>query len=1096
MDNNLQWSNTQHRLTSPFATSKVEMSQLQLPFTLSSHPAIASVEHDSDQRGPTSAPPSFSTCPVLRLSDCQRASKQSLQVIVTVPGQGWSIHKVSDQTILSSQKVSPSLVFTSPSVALSIPKIEPAEQQAQQLAKSSTRKIKKTRTRYVYAAVASCPSDPSSAVNQGRTIWVWVENEVNGGFGERDALNQEPAKSSSANIIKEFPSRVEMVYPLPPTDPKDGSATQLARILVLLQSGEALLCNEELTTIATCRVHSNPPTSIPAEFPHVRIQTHNKNDQSNITSNLISHPAISMTNSPGLLIYISRLKPEFASSSDQMPNGLTPKSRSKKRKSVPTQPSKPTSGGLTHYSQLEICVLELQSDKVHTLGHTCHKEDFLDLAIGAHGWVTIMARSHVLSTHLLSHPLSSAPDEEQLPSRDLTLIPHPQCSAIQLTTGSQSVDAASTSTSSTPVLVPLPCPIPLVLVLMSNSTQPSTGSSPICLGLVLDLYHQAVLFVLQCPWPIAPKHSQSSPSDHGPATVSATLSSLPQPPQVYLCLSYSSIRIVQVLQAPEFPQDGPTWVDVLNPAVTDATLAWITPEPNTRNAQVQTAMRDPNELLLTESLLDSHTMCFRSEARTEEIPHLQSFKSFISRFNEICRGVTSKTERWDAETAKAAEVAWVECILTPLSSTGGADTQDVNMEGADSSDQIVDRLAAAFIQEPDSASKLGSVLSKELVQVLLKICLGQFAAELSKDLTSTLADNSTYSTGSKANTLKPYPAQIVICLLNSGLVEQSMVPGGVVAALRRTGDVAGVEVAITKLFDVDESESVETIRWAMQFQNSHPPTPCFKEGTDHKQSLLRRLLSKIVSQPLSTGPLKKALKQILSTHEIIVIFRILNEWIDWWMEDGMDVLRINHKSSQTITSLSPIPKSTDESSGSINADPPSKNASEHGRDQGVNPSGLPGLRRIFEFIECSLDAHLIGLIQFKEANQILKSLKLKLKREIEIDTVLQGLNGPLAHSAKLIKQKQRRQREALEKSTQRISTTHQKTQPGNTTTTPRKPFRPDSANRTVQHNGRAASKPTNTKNKKRPVHPDVRRLQGETGNAQSVAEYTLERFNL
>ncbi|KAI9617537.1 hypothetical protein H4Q26_012835 [Puccinia striiformis f. sp. tritici PST-130] len=998
MDNNLQWSNTQHRLTSPFATSKVEMSQLQLPFTLSSHPAIASVEHDSDQRGPTSAPPSFSTCPVLRLSDCQRASKQSLQVIVTVPGQGWSIHKVSDQTILSSQKVSPSLVFTSPS------------------------KIKKTRTRYVYAAVASCPSDPSSAVNQGRTIWVWVENEVNGGFGERDALNQEPAKSSSANIIKEFPSRVEMVYPLPPTDPKDGSATQLARILVLLQSGEALLCNEELTTIATCRVHSNPPTSIPAEFPHVRIQTHNKNDQSNITSNLISHPAISMTNSPGLLIYISRLKPEFASSSDQMPNGLTPKSRSKKRKSVPTQPSKPTSGGLTHYSQLEICVLELQSDKVHTLGHTCHKEDFLDLAIGAHGWVTIMARSHVLSTHLLSHPLSSAPDEEQLPSRDLTLIPHPQCSAIQLTTGSQSVDAASTSTSSTPVLVPLPCPIPLVLVLMSNSTQPSTGSSPICLGLVLDLYHQAVLFVLQCPWPIAPKHSQSSPSDHGPATVSATLSSLPQPPQVYLCLSYSSIRIVQVLQAPEFPQDGPTWVDVLNPAVTDATLAWITPEPNTRNAQVQTAMRDPNELLLTESLLDSHTMCFRSEARTEEIPHLQSFKSFISRFNEICRGVTSKTERWDAETAKAAEVAWVECILTPLSSTGGADTQD-----------------------------LGSVLSKELVQVLLKICLGQFAAELSKDLTSTLADNSTYSTGSKANTLKPYPAQIA------------------------DRDVAGVEVAITKLFDVDESESVETIRWAMQFQNSHPPTPCFKEGTDHKQSLLRRLLSKIVSQPLSTGPLKKALKQILSTHEIIVIFRILNEWIDWWMEDGMDVLRINHKSSQTITSLSPIPKSTDESSGSINADPPSKNASEHGRDQGVNPSGLPGLRRIFEFIECSLDAHLIGLIQFKEANQILKSLKLKLKREIEIDTV---------------------QREALEKSTQRISTTHQKTQPGNTTTTPRKPFRPDSANRTVQHNGRAASKPTNTKNKKRPVHPDVRRLQGETGNAQSVAEYTLERFNL
>ncbi|WAR60120.1 hypothetical protein PtB15_9B57 [Puccinia triticina] len=1006
------------------------MAQLQLPFTLSSHPTTAPVKHDSDHRSLINHPsPSFSTYPVLRLSDSQRTSKQPLQVIVTVPGQGWSIHKVSDQTILSSQKVSPSLIFTAPSVALSIPRIAPAEQQSERPAKLTSEKSRKTRTRYIYAAIASCSSDPSPAVNQGRTIWVWIENEVSGGFGERDDSNGDPGKSSSASIIKEFHSRVETIYPLPPTDPNGGSTTQLARILVLLQSGEVLLCDEKLTTIATCRLHCSPPPSISTESPHVRIQTYNNNHESDATSNLIRRTGISIASVPGLMIYISRLKPEFPTSSEQLPNGSTPKGRSKKRKSVATQSSKPPSSRLSHYSHLEICILELQSDKLHSLGRTSHKEDFLDVAIGAQGWITIMARSHVLSTYILSHSPSSAAEVELLPSRDLTLMPHPQCSAMQLAAKFRSVEMASPSSTSTPVLVALPCSIPLVLVFMSHSTQPSTDSTTSCLGLVLDLYHQAVLFVLQSPWPTAPKHSHSSPSDYEPMTVSATLSTSSQPPHVYICLSYPSIRIVQVLQAPEFPPDGPTWIEVLNPVVTDATFAWIIPESNGAIAPAQTVPDRQKNLLLSDSLLDAHSFVLQSDARTEKATHPQRLRSFISRFNDICAGNTKKTGHWDFETVRAAEIAWAECILTPLSGQEGSETQDVIMAGDDSSEHATDKLVAEFLRGAKVASKLGSMLSKAFIQVLLQICLGQFAAEVGKDLTVNLADGSASSSGNKSKSSKPYPVQIVNCLLHSGFVEQSMVSGGLIPALRRAGDATAVEVAISKLFDVDESELVETIRWAIRFHNSSPPASKSEGVTDRKPPLFHRLLAKIVSQPLSPGPLKKALKEILSTNDILIVFRVLNQWIDWWLQEGLQVLRLDCKSSQTSGNLTSNPNPNGEASDSKNAHPPSNNTIGYEHDSGSNKSGLPGLRRILEFVECSLDAHLIGLIQYKQANSILKALKSKLKQEIEIDNVLQMLNGTLTQSVKLSKEKQLRQKKKLEISSKQKGRSRRKSNP-------------------------------------------------------------------
>lgn len=641
-------------------------------------------------------------------------------------------------------------MFTAPSVALSIPHIQQTDQKSEPISKSSTKKNRKIRTRYVYAAVASCLSDPSPAVNQGRTIWVWIEKEVNGGFGERDASNADPLKSSSANIVKEFPSRVEMVYPLPSSCPKDSPDTQLARLLVLLQSGDALLCSQDLTTIATCRIHSNPSPSIPIQAPYVRVQTHTKDQEFNTASNLIRHPGISILNSPGLLIYISRLKPEFSTPSEPLPTDSTPNTRaSKKRKSVAAQPPKPISSVLTHYSHLEICILEVHSDKLITLGLTSRKENFLDVAIGAPGWVTIMGKllrfnprseqfihltfhlsppmtkyydsepSHTLSTYLISRYLSSDLEVESMPSQDLTLIPHPQCNAIQLKTKPQSLEAASTLKASSPVLVPLPCSVPLVFVIVSHSTLPTTAPPTTCLGLVVDLYHQAVLFVLEYPWPTAPKHSQELPSGHEPLTVSATLSPLSQPPHIYLCLSYQSLRLVQVLQAPEFPPDTPSWVEVLNPVVTDATLSWIIQQSNGVNPPTKISRDRQKRLLLSEELLGCCTMSFSTKACPNEVPHLPTLKAFISRFNDVCLGGIYETGHWTAETSKAAEAAWAQCILCPSSGKQASESQDVDMAGNDSSDHAVDQLVTKFLRGSNSESKLRVSDNKPTYPLLL-----------------------------------------------------------------------------------------------------------------------------------------------------------------------------------------------------------------------------------------------------------------------------------------------------------------------------------------------------------------------------------------
>lgn len=893
---------------------------------------------------------------------------------------------------------------------------------------------KSPRVRYIYAPIASCRSDPSPSVHEGRTIWTWIENEVNGGFGERDESGLVPSQTNSANFIKEFPSRIENLHAVPSFS-KDSPTTPLGRILVLLQSGEIQLCDQNLSTIVTCQVYSIAPTLTPIEPTHVRVQTYCANDirSSSATSNTIDDSVTSLVQPDGLLVYVTRLKPLCHQVSDQPLNQSLPNNRSKKRKSAPAKlssPAAPLSSKITHYSHLELFVVEVRCDQVNPLGGLSSSQDFLDVAIGAQGWVTIMAPNHSLSTYCLSYPPDRSSNVE--PFDQLKLVAHPQCGPLQLSTRLQPHQSDTASNLPLPVIAPLPCSVPVVFLFVSHQSQPPTSSSSTCLGLVLDLYHQAVLFALEFPWPTPPRPGQSASLALGPEplTFSLVLSSLSQPHHIYFCLSYPTARIVQVLQAPEFADDEPTWVEVLNPTVADATLTWISSGDGIHDTRTNGIdLNLSKKVVLSESLLDRHLMNHNSKALELETSSLQSVKSFISRFNQIWAESPEKYGTWNEQTVKAAELAWSTCVMAPLrsfqngaldpkSKLESSDPQHIPVENKEV-DMVDGQLSIAEASDssshgptsPNSSlqAALRSTLSKPFVEALLKICLQEFATDPLKTSVDSAAHDS-LNLASISSNPQTYPRKIVSRLLKSRLVEESMIHGGVVAALRRTQDLRAVRSAVSELVDVGEIELVETIRWAIRSASSSGPVENISgkatrvlssPSATPSPSRLRFLLPNIVSQPLSKGPLRKAFKDNLSTGEILAVLHILDEWINWWLQVGMGNLETHVANRGPVAETDPI-TSGPKLSNLAKQDAKKTNPSTHSNHANVDGAGIPSLGCILEFVEVLLDSHFIGLIQSKESFETIKRLNQRLNRQIESDKVfLESISGCLTQFAEL-----------------------------------------------------------------------------------------------
>ncbi|KAG0142717.1 hypothetical protein CROQUDRAFT_724967 [Cronartium quercuum f. sp. fusiforme G11] len=1050
------------------------------PFTISSHPAFPESAQKSHTHPTSLHPQSLATKPVLRFlrsgdkKQKLNSSSESSQVITTVPAEGWSIHNVSTQTVLSSQKLSPHLALSAPCVAVSIPKaIDPVLHEPTE-SSSSLKKLSKPRLRYVYGAVASSPAHPPGPVNEGRTVWVWIEAEVSGGYGERlPSTSTGPETESGVNLIKEFESRVQMIHVIPThtSKPQHGqqnpSYNPIVRIVVLLETGHLALCDQDLSIIMTCRSSSSAfktpsltqqPTT-PTSSPHglLRIQALEFMDEHQSSATLSHSLRPYIRSSTSILLYVTRAHPVWCQIPDesatnlQLPNGPTKKRKPGLVVNTPAQKSAPQ---LSHYSNLQIDVYEFAMDHIQPFGNLTSKEDLFDLAIGAHGWLTILGCDQLLKTYQLA-PATQTMNENLLSPRTLSLISHVKFPPLDISP-CFTVKGAGPKLNPLPTLLPQHLTTPIVILLMPHSTSPKDTASS-CLCLMIDLYHRAVLHSHHSSWPSLQSQETSphSPTNPGkPFMISSELSSLYDPAYVYMAQSGVGRRLVQAFQLPKSSPSGPTWADVLDPAVVKATATWIRSATTTSDTTMALEIVS-DEKSLPDMLLDALPLVERelepSESRDEQI---QQLSTMVKRINEAWHQTPESSGAWDSLTVGMAEEAWnewlkqqadwatqvakrklqppqprqsrsilasgpnriipppnrTEVLRAPVESAGKMELDDTKVEPIEKKEKEGDQDLTTHEEKKvkekrvkKSPKLIQITLTKAFVQTLLKMCLGRFIVTNSESTKEIEEGN--------LSVVKPtmmsgvYPSKIVSTLLKMTLVEDDMISGGVFVALRRAIDWVNINTAISQMIDIREQQLVETICEVVDFDSKLivSETTTFTGPEDlGKQSHLRPLLAKIVSQPLSPKALRKALQTSMSIETLFVILKVLDDWIKWWVSIGISNPRSGGSGGDDHTPKLVLDQKISEIGLKMDPDRLRRTLEEKESRKGrrckaekIDGVTIPPLEQIVDFVTCCLDSHFIGLIQFRPSHLTLDSILKNISSQINLTQQLLLLNGSL-----------------------------------------------------------------------------------------------------
>lgn len=1008
------------------------MNDILPPFTISSHPNPIQSSSSSQNQNHSFKSDTISTKPVIRFTRSikkkikSNSSNESAQVITTVPGEGWSIHNVSNQAILSSQKLSPNLVLSTPCVSVSLPKCEVSNEPAES---SSVNHHIKSRVRYVYAAVASSPAHPSGPVNEGRTVWVWMETEVRGGYGERITSNSEKQDTDSpANMMKEFDSRVKMIHLLPQTHhaqlqkQSDSKSSVAVRVMVLLESGDLVLCDQDLSIIMTCRSPSptKSPTNQKSSHDLLRMQAVVDSIEQDDSATTLSSILGSNTKRPeSLVLYITRAKAVLRqAATEELPSGSpATNGRSKKRKSGPIAKLAPTKSipQVSHYSSLDIDLYEIALDNVHAIGHLSSKQDLFDVAIGAHGWVTILGYDQILRSFRLT---PDSQNDKLLSVKTLSLDSQVKFPPLDLSPCFAGLGPVSKITP-LPTLQPQYAATPMVILFMSHST---TTEDPIqsCHCLMIDHYHRAVLYSHLSPWPGSQTQESfsSSPNETSyPLTISSELASIHNPSYVYLAQSGNGRRLVQAFQLPKSFASGPTWVDVLNPAVVKATTTWIKSQHSSGVTTSSSAVL-PDKKSIPDLLMASISSV-ESELPPSDIHDAQiaELSKLVERLNEAWSKTPDSDGAWDKSTANAAEAAWVEWVNQQSKWTAQAvfDTasHDVKLKPLSNGGEPM-VISENGITKPEGGTSEGGkpakkssratttkpiqfTLPKAFVEIIIRMCLDRFII-----LPTASAKENNGIDGVTNLQKEIYPSKILTSLLNMSLVEDDMISGGFFSTLRRTKDWFNIGLSISKLLDLHEEHLIETIQEVIQFESKLPKTD-EANGTDKfvKQSHLKPLLANIILQPLSSPALRKALREKLTTEEVAIVLDVLNEWIVWWAPNELD----NQRVEDEVTGNPVVTKNMDPDKMQVSS--PSKKLSK-GRPKIKKVDGVivPALDYIINFVTCCLDSHLVGLIQFTKSIPTMKSIQSCISNELETIKSLQNLNVSINQMNQMFKTQQ------------------------------------------------------------------------------------------
>ncbi|KZW04155.1 hypothetical protein EXIGLDRAFT_690793 [Exidia glandulosa HHB12029] len=241
---------------------------------------------------------------------------------------------------------------------------------------------------------------------------------------------------------------------------------------------------------------------------------------------------------------------------------------------------------------------------------------------------------------------------------------------------------------------------------------------------------------------------------------------------------------------------------------------------------------------------------------------------------------------------------------------------------------------------------------------------------------------------------RPYPWQITKSLLDRGVVSDSMVKGGFIAALYARGDWVHIVLALkeNRVPDVPETVLIRIMKdiIARKDTSTGEAMDVDSSGSGHnhgKMLLLPAFLSLCMSYPTSAPALRAAIREHLtSVEEVSAVLKALNAAVGNWSAID-DIARVQLQSEGAKNNKQRVPV-----------------------DLGVHYS------QAMAFLQTLIDATFLMLVQNPPLQKLLKKFQDHITPELELCVRIETLRGPLEqflrHIARQKEEEKRKEQEA------------------------------------------------------------------------------------
>ncbi|KDQ29589.1 hypothetical protein PLEOSDRAFT_1103600 [Pleurotus ostreatus PC15] len=213
---------------------------------------------------------------------------------------------------------------------------------------------------------------------------------------------------------------------------------------------------------------------------------------------------------------------------------------------------------------------------------------------------------------------------------------------------------------------------------------------------------------------------------------------------------------------------------------------------------------------------------------------------------------------------------------------------------------------------------------------------------------------------------KLHSSEVVQYLLQSGSISSNMVEGGLFAALRSKADWPAIELALQKVVDLSEAETIVCLKDVVMHHRRQLQSSQDSEGmqVDSIQVIpsLPAFLSLCVQYPMTPSTLRIAIREQFTDEDTICC---VLETIQLWLAQ----LSQNH---DPFKNFSPQPELL----------------------------GPPPLDKLLLFLQCMIDATFVNLLQHRPAYRILQDIMSDIEAEVAFVDQLGTLRGPLEVFAK------------------------------------------------------------------------------------------------